>query len=260
MIEEKVKQLYNVLSGFESKQKKEQAYPIHKRLVFSNSEYKDIYDWIIANCGVSECYKILDAGCGVGFGTQKLAQVFKAQALGISLSEVEVELATSYAKSQSVKFENHSYDMKMKEQFDLIVAVESIKHSKNASASISNLYEHLSPAGKLIVVEDLYLGQQNNKDANMLVHDWSLAKLYTRDDYLPDAKDAKLEYHDLNVFMPNKSKIGLYLKSKATAFGSAFGNEKSKEINKIFRGGFALDRLYQDGLMSYEAIIISKPV
>ena len=91
-------QLYDSLHDFESRYRRGTAYPVHKRLRFDDRSITDVYDWIATAVPLPDSGDILDAGCGVGFGSIRMAEKCSSRVVGISLSSREIASARHEAQ------------------------------------------------------------------------------------------------------------------------------------------------------------------
>jgi SAM-dependent methyltransferase len=257
--ERAVSLLYDALHAFEAPFRKGAAYPVHKRLHFRESEISDIYDWICAHVELPHGGNVLDAGCGVGFGAIRLAQRSTCRISGISLSEKEVARASSAAQQASVAdrvaFRRSSYDSVPRASYDLIVAVESLKHSPDLRQSLHALRQSLRIGGQLVIVEDLYTGAGTHVAARKVVADWSLRRLYTESDYLAWLGADDCLIFDLTDCAPTASPTALGVWLGVLALVTPFATRKLTPALHAFRGGLNLQRLYVDGAMKYKAIV-----
>ncbi|MGB0521631.1 MAG: SAM-dependent methyltransferase [Flammeovirgaceae bacterium] len=98
---------------------------------------------------------VLDAGCGVGGSAIFVAKHKGAKAKGITLSQLQVERATAYAKqhevSHLVDFEAQDYTATKyaDETFDVVWSLESIAYAPKGL--IEEAYRVLKKGGRLIV-------------------------------------------------------------------------------------------------------------
>jgi len=161
-VESNIKYLYDQLVQFESTTRTEAAYPIHKKLNFHLSEntssFQDITDWLAHHIDIPDDAHILDAGCGVGYTLLSLCQNTQRTGVGISLSPEEINRANAAAKSANLskqcRFKVHSFNESLNEQFDLIIAIESTKHSIDLKETLATLSKSLKPEGQLLILED----------------------------------------------------------------------------------------------------------
>ncbi len=231
------------------------AYPIHKKLVLP--EHRDIYDWLSQKYIFPKGAKVLDAGCGVGFGTMLLAQQHDITITGISLSPSEIEQAKTNAQQAKLQhrvgFEVQSFD-DMENEYDAIIAVESLKHSLDLNHTLQVLKNALKPNGQLIIVEDFYHLEKLNSNAQNYIKDWSLTDAFREADYLKMLDAQAIEWQDMTAYMTPKRTVRLYCKLFLLTLGSWLKGKASLNVYQIFRGGIYLDLLYARGEISYKIL------
>ena len=245
----KVSELYDRLFLFEHDKKVSKHYPIHKKLSQSFG-YRDIYECIIATEKIADRV-ILDAGCGVGYGSRLLAKNGAKAVHGISLSKFEIDQASKIKEHHNLSFKIASFKDTRNEYYDLIICVESIKHSLDFQTDYLRLLGGLKPNGKLIIVDDFYKGNENER-LTSLMNKWELNYILKEENLKIIAKNYKISDIDLTKFVKKR----LLSKLKLIRYSSRwFMSRKSYEI---FKGGWILDELYTQGLMKYKLICIKK--
>ncbi|GAB5564140.1 MAG: methyltransferase domain-containing protein [Winogradskyella sp.] len=253
MTEAAITSIYNKLFKWEGKSAKA-PYPIHKKLNTVAFGYDDIYKWILYNYQFNSDSKVLDAGCGVGYGSLLIAETKQCQVKGISLSDAEILQATQFSKEKNlehlVTFKVKSYDTLEPNTFDFIIATESVKHSLNLKMTLKSLINALKPNGTLIIVDDFLTNETYSNSIKSYQKDWQLAELLTASDVLPPFRLKK----DLTDFVQTKSNLKLHL--------SIILLSVLKQINSvatIMRGGLYLEKLFNEGVMKYYIIDFKKP-
>lgn len=257
----KVKELYDQLSTLESRFLKKESYPIHKKLIFKNEDYKDLNDWLIDRLILTEDACVLDAGCGTGRTLFKIADKKSIIGLGISLSSVEIDLAKSYRLKNNylqINFSTSSFDENLRQKFDLIIAIESIKHSINYKKTIRNLASHLKPGGEFWIIEDVRnVALDLISDTKNFMDWWDVPYLFDKADIEESAINAGLqvkETYDLTSKMNQsslkkaKGRIRVWNILRRFMFG-----KKAQNNTRTFLAGFILDQWYLENQMDYFA-------
>ncbi len=253
-----VQQIYDTLFSTESKLKRQSVYPIHKRLNAQRLQYSDIYEWISAEIPFAPSAKVLDAGCGVGYGSILLAKQHNIDITGISLSELELNQARKVATEEGVNkrlsFKLQSFDDVLPNSFDVIIAVESLKHSFDLNKTLTRLKTALRPNGQLVIVEDFYQKQELTPSARKYIADWHLIDAFRLEDYYQVLPSNKCKLTDLTNSMFPKRKWNIQLKLTLVNVVQVTQSSEKAALSKIFRGGFHLDNLYADKLMNYQVL------
>ncbi len=105
--------------------------------------------------------RILDAGCGVGGSSIYLAQTFGCRAVGITLSQRQVDQAFINAKTRGVsdKTEFKVMDYCKTDfpdaSFDVVWGCESICYAENKEQFIYEAYRLLKPGGRLVIADGM---------------------------------------------------------------------------------------------------------
>jgi SAM-dependent methyltransferase len=255
---QRVDLLYDALHAFEARRHGGHAYPVHKVLAADRLGRDDIYDWILERIEPGPVRHALDAGCGVGYGSFRLAQRLGCRVTGISLSEREVANASAAARrlglSERIEFRRASFDDLPPAAYDLIVAVESLKHSSDLAASLQSMLGSLTPDGQLVIVDDCYDGRGRAAIERQLEADWELARVYTEPDFLGSLGAARCSVVDLSDGVRHKGRWAIALRLLGVALARPFVDASSDRALRAFRGGLRLEQLYADGAMTYKAI------
>lgn len=261
-----VKNIYDALFSLEKNKKDGESYPIHKPLDFKDG-HTDITDWIQQHISLADDASILDAGCGTGFTLLELCKDTNIKGLGISLSPYEVERANASAKKQGIEkrctFKVHDFGKPLDEKFDVIFAIESLKHSPDIKNTFTNLTSHLNKNGRIIILEDYYIPNKvSNKLGAKFLKNWSVKELYTEDFYIAafDELNMNLIYQkDFTDLVVMKNKLatrgmisGVGLLSKIMPKG------KNKSLAQIYQGGLIMDYFYSVGAYEYKMLMFKK--
>ena len=99
---------------------------------------------------------ILDIGCGFGASSLYLANHYSAAVTGITISPVQVEMATQSATAKGLDAKFILMDaeaMAFQQQFDVLWCVESISHLQDRQAFFSSAAKLLTPAGSFAIAD-----------------------------------------------------------------------------------------------------------
>jgi tocopherol O-methyltransferase len=99
---------------------------------------------------------ILDIGCGFGASSLYLAKKYNATVTGITISSVQVEMATKAAASEQLDAKFLLMDaeaMHFQKQFDLLWSVESISHYQRREEFFASAAELLKPGGLFAITD-----------------------------------------------------------------------------------------------------------
>lgn len=253
MTEKAIQNIYNKLLHWEGKHASK-PYPIHKKLNAESFGYSDVYEWISDTYKLNTNTKILDAGCGVGYGSIQLSKSFNCEVEGISLSDAEVEKGTIFAKQEhvdnKVKFNQQSFDDLKPESYDFIMAIESIKHTLDINKTIDSLKNALKPDGVLVIVDDFLTDENHSNLIKKYSKDWKLKVILKYDHFLPDFTIKK----DLTPFVLTKNQLLL-----STGIFTLSILKSIIKVASIMRGGLYLEMLFKRNSMKYYVLEYKKP-
>ena len=89
---------------------------------------KHLIRYNFANLFIKENSEVLDAACGVGYGTSILSKKSK-NIIGIDYSKTAIKLAKKNHQNKKIKFfESDIINFKYKKKFDAIVSLETLEH------------------------------------------------------------------------------------------------------------------------------------
>ncbi|GJM36131.1 MAG: delta(24)-sterol C-methyltransferase [Saprospiraceae bacterium] len=107
---------------------------------------------------IQQVYRLLDAGCGVGGSARHLAQLYGAEALGVTLSPVQVERGRQYnvraglQERVGIRVQDVMTLQPADGPFDLIWSLESAEHVADKKGLLALFYDLLQPGGKFLMV------------------------------------------------------------------------------------------------------------
>jgi SAM-dependent methyltransferase len=260
--------LYDQLGLLESRISGKDAYSIHKKLIFKDKQISDLNDWLIGKLNPADKTSVLDAGCGVGKTLFMLADKYEIEGLGVSLSAVEINLANKYKSQQNFKnldFEVASFDDELSKKFDLIIAIESIKHSNNYKRTIKNLADHLNPEGEFWLIEDIRTAKLSElQNTEKFKTWWHVPFLFDQSDIESACKSANLSIKE-NFDLTSQMNLPSLLKAKKRwrlwrILLRIVPMKNTRNNIKTFLGGFILDQWYLNKQMAYKVYRLEKEI
>lgn len=132
---------------------------------------------------------ILDVGCGFGGSSIYLAKKYGAQATGITISQVQVDMANQAAAEAGVNAKFLLMDaeaMTFREQFDVVWSVESITHYHDIPKFFLAAAKLLKPGGTLAITDwfkKAGLTPRECKKYLSALEDGMMVELQTMEDY-----------------------------------------------------------------------------
>lgn len=114
------------------------------------SEHRGRYLWAAQ---LAEGRKVLDAGCGTGYGTEILAAAGAQRAVGLDISQDAIEAARAYSSGYSSEFLlGNLHELPFEDgAFDLAICFEAIEHVEDQHLAIGELRRILGPTGLLAI-------------------------------------------------------------------------------------------------------------
>lgn len=115
-----------------------------------------LIDHLAAVAKIPRSATVLDVGCGYGGTSIYLAKKYDARATGITISPVQVEMASRAAREAGARAEFLCMDaeaLAFHEPFDVIWSVESISHYPNYKKFFGSAAALLKPHGTMAVID-----------------------------------------------------------------------------------------------------------
>jgi len=133
--------------------------------------------------------KILDVGCGFGGSSIYLARKYDAEATGITISQIQVEMANKGAAEAGVNARFLLMDaeaMTFQSPFDVVWSVESITHYQDIPMFFLAVAKLLKPGGTLAITDWFKkkgLTPRECKKYLSALEDGMMVELQTMEDY-----------------------------------------------------------------------------
>jgi SAM-dependent methyltransferase len=210
--------------------------------------------------------RILDAGCGFG-GT-----VFDWQArvggtyVGLTLSRVQRDVASREARRRGLedvcRFQLRSYDEPLNADYDVVVAIESLIHSRDLACTVANLRNAMSPGGTLAILDDMAetdLDRVRPAEAELLRRHWGCATYPTADAYRDAVRRAGLAIaheEDLSPLMrPRRPDVLDRQQARYLRLHRTLPLTPVRTVVSAYLGGIALERLHGSGDVHYRVLL-----
>lgn len=115
--------------------------------------------------------RVLDAACGLGYGSHIIAHQSKAKSvLGVDGSRFAIEYANATYVNESTKYmEGYLPDALSSysdASFDIIISFETLEHVENPELVLNEFYRLLSPGGRLITSVPNDWSDESGEDPN----------------------------------------------------------------------------------------------
>jgi tocopherol O-methyltransferase len=195
---------------------------------------------------------ILDIGCGIGASSLYLAKNYNATVTGITVSPVQVEMATTAAARErlDVKFLLMDAEaMDFKKQFDVLWSVESICHYQQREKFFASANGLLKPGGAFAIIDWFKKQNLTRAETRKFIHPIEkgmLCELQIMDDYEHYLTSKGLQIMHREVLNRNCAKtwdLGLdIIKNRSFwALASKYGSNIVSHLKafRAMRAGFA---------------------
>jgi len=134
---------------------------IHHGYWISGEETKEtaqnqLVEHVARAAGLGPGCKILDVGCGFGGSSIYLAKKYGAEATGITISPIQVEMARKAAAAEGVKAKfilMDAEEMKFEQTFHVVWSVESISHYPQKERFFAAAAQCLESGGTLALTD-----------------------------------------------------------------------------------------------------------
>lgn len=225
----------------------------------------NLVSFLLQKANFSRGAKILDIGCGIGTTSIRLAQQIGCKVTGITISPIQVDVATEAARSVKNKptFLLHdANDLKLTDTFDGIWAVEVISH-------LSKRGEFFRRASKLLRSGGVYCEAAWLKDEGLSrvqqekyiqpIEEGMLVDLPTLSEYKEhfDNNGLRLSYfEDVSRRVSYTWDACLQIARDRTLWRLAY--EHSKEFVSFLRSFKAMRSGYKSGAFRYGFIVCEK--
>jgi tocopherol O-methyltransferase len=202
--------------------------------------------------GLEPGFRILDVGCGFGGSSIYLAKKYGADATGITISPIQVEMARKAAAGDGVKvkfIEMDAQEMKFDQPFDVVWSMESISHYQQKEKFFAAAVQCLKSRGTVAITDWFKregLTQREYQKSIQPIEKAMLIEMETMEDYAGLLRSNGLEIMHNEILNENCIKTWDFcmdmLKKKALWRLAAQNGSQFLEFLRAFRvtrAGFA---------------------
>jgi SAM-dependent methyltransferase len=228
-----------------------------------------LHDVLIAHLPHTPAPRVLDAGCGLGGTMIELARRLGATCVGLTLSPSQAATANAAAArlglSERVRAIIQTYDEPPQGPHDLIVAIESLAHSRDPLRSVSRLAATLAPGGALAIVDDMPEPEaEGTADLALGKAGWESPVLWSAADYRHALQAQGLEIiADEDLTPQCRPRSAATLGRILALCRIVYRWSPSRPLRDVMHshmGGLALERLTTNGLVRYRLFVARRPM
>jgi tocopherol O-methyltransferase len=230
---------------------------IHHGYWISGEETKEkaqdqLIEHLAYTAGLRPGCKILDVGCGFGGSSIYLAKEYGAEATGITISPIQVEMARKAAAAEGANAKfilMDAEEMKFEQTFDVVWSIESISHYPQKEKFFASATRYLEAGGTLAIIDWFKKEQLTEREYEKFIQPIEkgmLVELQTVEDYAALLESNGLQIARKEILNKNCSKswdLGLdILKNKALwQIAKEYGSEVVNFLRafRAMRAGFA---------------------
>lgn len=213
--------------------------------------------------------RVLDAGCGFGGTIFHWHKSLGGSYDGLTLSRVQLRVARREARRRGIdgdcRFHLQSYDAPIAWDYDAVVAIESLIHSRDIYTTIPNLAKNLRPGGLMVILDDMAEVNLDSKapdEAEALRIHWGCARYAMQEDYRKAIDNARLSViHEENLtsqVQPRNASVLDSLEARYNNLYKLLPLTSARTVLSAYIGGLALERLYLQENVCYRLIVARK--
>lgn len=210
--------------------------------------------------------RVLDAGCGFGGTIFHWHNRLGGSYDGLTLSRVQLRVARREARRRGIdadcRFHLQSYDAPIAGNFDAVVAIESLIHSRDLNTTIPNLAKSLRPGGLMVLLDDMAevnLDSEAPDEATALRVHWGCARYAMQEDYKKALDNAGMnvirEENLTPQVQPRNAAVLDRLEAKYNRLYKVIRLTSARTVLSAYIGGLALERLYLKKEVCYRLIV-----
>jgi SAM-dependent methyltransferase len=208
--------------------------------------------------------RVLDAGCGFGGTMIDLAARTGGSYLGVTLSATQrdagVRAIARAGLADRVSILVQSYDQPPPGPYDVILAIESLAHSRDPGNSVAALAHVLAPGGTLAIVDDMPdPAALDTAELHAFKTGWQAPVLSSVADFQTAFADSGLSLtldRDLSALCRPRALDRIrQLERLNRMLRRAVPLMPWRALMDSYGGGLALERLYRQGIVRYRLLM-----
>jgi len=243
---------------------------IHHGYWISGQESKEeaaqnLIELLIRKSGLRKGAKVLDIGCGIGGTSIYLAREWSCEVTGITISPVQVAMATEAAASLAnppLFVVDDANAMSVEGQFDIIWSVEMIAHLRDRGNLFRKAFELLKPGGRMCITDwwkDEGLSEAQERRYIEPIEKGMLVSLPTFSEYLLHIRNHGfriLYFEDISVQVARTWDItSEVIKPKAIW---SFAMSHGKALVEFLQSFQAMRAGFKSGTFRYPVMVLEK--
>lgn len=212
---------------------------------------------------------VLEVGCGFGAIALAFARAGAGEVRGITSCRYQAERARAQARALgwAARCEFRCQDLRdpLPQRYEAIVSVETLVHVPELPAVIAHLAAALQPGGRLLLLEDMGTRAEllQDPDGQELCARWHGGRLHLHEEFVQAVASSGLTVTrelDLSAQVALRTLAARRrAERRFTRLHRFAGNTRLRDVADAFLGGFAMERLYACGLLSYRLLLAEAP-
>ena len=245
---------------------------IHHRYYLTGKESKEeatenLIKLIVNKAKIKKKSKILDIGCGIGGTSLWLAKNLNCNVTGITISPIQVEIAQKISSKSKIKnppkfFVQDANDLKIKEKFDVLYAVEMISHLEKRKEFFKRCARLLDEDGKFCIADWFKkdrITELEEKEYIKPINERMMVSLWYSKDYITELEKngLKLKYHeDISQNVKKTWDLCLDIIKRKDFWTLAF--KHGKEFVDFLKAFQNMKNGFESGNLRYEILVFEK--